>query len=233
MKNQEWNPEFYWTNDITQCVDDINRPHEDYPVRNDITLKVLEHYIRKFSNNDKRIAEDGYGNVYIRKSTVLTIVDIFDIHKDIMSVSGTTTDGDVIYPLSERELGNFRTHTVKVGVTIPPAPQKLPELIKSVIPIYIQSNELVRTDPKILVNRFSMFLSYDTNDMINWNRSSSINNVTKERFLVELANLIKNWYIAFENIHPFSDGNGRVGGVVVALLSYIYSGGQFLAPKRN
>jgi fido (protein-threonine AMPylation protein) len=29
----------------------------------------------------------------------------------------------------------------------------------------------------------------------------------------------KDWYIDFETIHPFIDGNGRVGGIVLAILS--------------
>lgn len=28
------------------------------------------------------------------------------------------------------------------------------------------------------------------------------------------------WYLDFETIHPFPDGNGRVGGIIVAVYSY-------------
>jgi len=39
------------------------------------------------------------------------------------------------------------------------------------------------------------------------------------------------WYQQFETIHPFIDGNGRVGGVVIAVLSYNLNG-IFTVPNK-
>ena len=53
--------------------------------------------------------------------------------------------------------------------------------------------------------------------------------------IIENINNLKSWYLDFETIHPFSDGNGRVGGIVVAILSNLYhsdDGLQWLAPLQ-
>lgn len=48
------------------------------------------------------------------------------------------------------------------------------------------------------------------------------------RLITNEEDLIK-WYSIFETIHPYEDGNGRVGGVVVAAASYDKKG-NFLVP---
>lgn len=40
------------------------------------------------------------------------------------------------------------------------------------------------------------------------------------------------WYKRFESIHPFEDGNGRVGGIILASISYLNTG-KCLVPKME
>jgi len=42
---------------------------------------------------------------------------------------------------------------------------------------------------------------------------------------------IEEWYRLFECIHPFEDGNGRLGGIVMAAVSYLQTG-KYKVPKR-
>ena len=50
----------------------------------------------------------------------------------------------------------------------------------------------------------------------------TIGEMTKEDIIL--------WYKRFETIHPFEDGNGRVGGVIMAIISYI-NFGEFITTK--
>jgi len=41
---------------------------------------------------------------------------------------------------------------------------------------------------------------------------------------------LKAWYEKFQTVHPFEDGNGRVGGIIVAVLSF--DGKTYMAPGQ-
>lgn len=42
---------------------------------------------------------------------------------------------------------------------------------------------------------------------------------------------IIDWYLDFETIHPFEDLNGRIGGIIIASLSYL-NYGKYLSPLQ-
>lgn len=50
-------------------------------------------------------------------------------------------------------------------------------------------------------------------------------------FPVSTSDNLEKWYSLFQTIHPYEDGNGRVGGVIIAVLSKLKSD-KFLTPKQ-
>ena len=44
------------------------------------------------------------------------------------------------------------------------------------------------------------------------------------------AETLASWYTDFETIHPFQDGNGRVGGIIVAALNRNNDPSQWMTP---
>ena len=42
---------------------------------------------------------------------------------------------------------------------------------------------------------------------------------------------LRHWYFDFETIHPFVDGNGRVGGIIIAAATHRQHG-IYLAPGQ-
>lgn len=46
------------------------------------------------------------------------------------------------------------------------------------------------------------------------------------------ADTLASWYTDFETIHPFQDGNGRVGGIIVAALNRHNDPSQWMTPGQ-
>lgn len=48
------------------------------------------------------------------------------------------------------------------------------------------------------------------------------------------VDILGDWYVDFETIHPFPDGNGRTGGIIVAVYSHrLHPNRGWLAPQRS
>lgn len=146
----QWNPRFFYTDDVAVCADAINKPHEDYPTRVESTQEII-------------------GMLVSSDYVSITEFDANSIHSYIFKGSNIA-------------VGRYRTHSVTVGKHTPPEAIHIPELISNVFPVSISDN-------------------------------------------------LEEWYSLFQTIHPYEDGNGRVGGVVIAVLSKLKSG-RFLTPKQ-
>ena len=154
----KWNPSNILVDTIEEASDNINFPHEDYPLHVNSTILAITH------------------TVDILRERNLTENDIRFIHKVCMK---------------EKEflqLGQWRTGEVIVNqVLCPPQPYLISPYMMSILPVGL---EFQKTNDEIL-----------------------------------------NWFKEFETIHPFEDGNGRVGGVVLAAMTFLLND-KFLVPKK-
>lgn len=145
----------HWTTVQTahEAADFINKPHEDYPKRNYLTMTAIESLEIW---NPQRIITNG---------------TLKRIHLIVFS---DTSHG-----------GKFRKANVTVRLHHPPEFSLIPKLMKEL----------------------------------------------SERTIIRNQKDLIDWYEDFEIIHPFEDGNGRVGGIVVSALSLQFNSG-YLSPLQ-
>ena len=194
MESNRWKPSFYIETDLRKCADQINKPHEDYPVRVNATEETIKKYINLKKKGERKYA--------------ITIKECLAIHKDIMSVSGVDNNSNVVYPL--KSAGEFREVNVRIGNHFPIDWKYVKSTIDSIFPVMplkhtSYNNNKTKSEAKHSEGEFEKIKE-------------------REQHLIQ-------WYSLFETIHPFQDGNGRVGGVIIAILSYI-SLGYYLTPKQ-
>ena len=168
---KNWHPKFVDVSDINELAHMINKYHEDYPLRVDKTIELIENYI------------------VLDKLQLITETDILQMHSHFFAGEG----------FNENHIlrGAYRRVNVRVGNHRPPDFLFVDHLMKEIMPVVWHDDNITR------YTRFS---------------------ATTEIKMVE-------WYSLFQTIHPFQDGNGRVGAVVVAIISYIKTG-KVLAPMQ-
>lgn len=97
--------------------------------------------------------------------------------------------------------GAYRSVNVRVGSYRPPEHIFVKELMQKILPIKLVDHQLPEHE-----------------------KHNSLNVIANDRDLTR-------WYSLFETIHPFEDGNGRVGGIVAGAISYSRYG-EYLAPLQ-
>lgn len=157
---QEWKPKFTVVNSAYVCADMINQPHEDYPLRVNVTGRMIEMVL--YSMRGSSVVREITGE-YARQ-----------IHSGLFAGKGMNQN--------RIKRGNWRQVNVWVSNYRAPDHIHVPQLIEEVFPVRMNDN-------------------------------------------------LQEWYALFQSVHPFEDGNGRVGGIIVAALSYLRDG-RFLAPLQ-
>ncbi len=250
VEDSTWQPEFEFTDDLDIAVDSILKPHEDYFLKLHDRVKEI---IQRESEYAKHIIDTRkYQQHNIDSSDMkhftkaidnyqITFADVCNWQKELFECKKEkikdfvkpdwqfdeyhdSDDPDEIrewkdaafrwnhckkiisvLPNQHINLG-LRQINVKVGDWTPPNPVFLEELKEMCFPIGV---DIIK------------------NNSIKWLETQQIGLVPNTDIIdyeeLYLSEIIE-WYKVFETIHFFEDLNGRIGGIVINILSYCLTG---------
>lgn len=197
VETSNWQPKFKFTDNLDAVVDSILLPHEDYVLNlHDKVKEIIEREIEYANQNHETYS--------------ITFADICNWQKELFEYKVllwsdlTKLDDEEDFEVEVCSFPNLyinlglRSTTVKVGNFTPPHPMFLEDLKVMCFPLKIDSEFL--TLPSV----------YD-NGLIN---GSKIDDEYFKYWITE-------WYKIFQTVHYFEDLNGRLGGIVINILSYI------------
>ena len=202
-QTSKWQPKFKITDDINEVVKMINLGHEDDPINHKATREMIEFYclsencsftlgqalsIQKYLF-DKKIK---YVQSIRKKYSDYLAADLDDINDSFSDQEDLDFVNNL--PNLHIQLG-MRNVNVKVGNWVPPSPMFLTDLVQSIFPIQFSNNCELMMDNYGLTAQILM-------------RNEPIYNME----------LLQQWYKIFQTIHPLNDLNGRVGGIIIAVL---------------
>lgn len=254
IANSNWQPTFRFTDDLDAVVDSILQPHEDYFLELHGKVKeIIEREVSYF--NGLKNMNPFYPE---HSEYKITFADVCNWQKELYEhkkyqmqewvdrANCIEQDNIKPYEISDREvlikcinylpnqyinLG-LRLTNVIVGNFIPPHPMFLVDLKEMCFPIIIENSSYKRNSIDIysqlyMGNEFVWFQGdyVDTNDFEN----PIIDEINLES---SLLNELTNWYKLFNQIHFFEDLNGRIGGIVINILSYILTN-KYLINEQN
>jgi len=230
VKNSNWQPEFEFTDNINDAVDSILKPHEDYGLG-------LHSELIKILKEEQELAED---NEYI----FIDIGWILDIQRRLYKhkLSLVTEEWNWLPNINlHKEIGGlgFRNRDVKVGNWIPPKHYLIHNLIKMCFPIAINSSciSTLTLDyyDETLLSEIASFDSRDTvtrDENYDFLKSGYVwIKELQDKYESDILKGLTQWYKVFQTIHPLNDLNGRVGSLVINIVSYNLTGKYIINKK--
>jgi hypothetical protein len=241
VTNGKWQPQFEFTDDLDAVVDSILKPHEDYFLGLHSKVKdIIEREIEFAKPLSSFLKESSYGingkkgweiQQDLKNNYKIIFADVCNWQKELfeykksiiqeyynelnddLSIDGAMRLSSKIrmiesLPNQHINLG-LRTTNVKVGDWNPPHPMFLEDLKEMCFPIKI-----------------------DEVDLSWWNYRTAKEKCTLFYFEKDVLNSLTEWYKTLEVCHYFCDLNGRLGGIVINILSYILTG-KYLIRKHD
>ena len=234
VATSEWQPEFSFTDDLDAVVDSILRPHEDYflglhePMKEIIKREidfVFEHKPLEFHSHNWDSEEDiaktdkELSQRLQRKNYQITFADVCNWQKELFEYKEKIWGEQVNEAIDNKWMGKvvelknlpnrhinlgLRTTNVNVGNWTPPHPMFLQDLKGMCFPISIEV--------------FKNIAEFSYDEDFKW-----------EDYILES---LTKWYKIFETIHFFEDLNGRIGGIVINILSYLLTGKYLIKNEK-
>ena len=207
VATSKWQPEFEFTENLDEVVDSILKPHEDYflglhskvkgIIQREISYaKTVDTYQITFADVSNWQKE----LFEYKKRKIEDLVSLIQ-YGDRANLSDSYKAQDL--PNQYINLG-FRDTNVKVGKWIPPAPMFLENLKEMCFPV-----KTITEDNDITVYLLGTRLEKEEGM------------IQDKDFILEI---LTDWYKIFQSVHFYNDLNGRVGGIVINIISYILTG---------
>ena len=214
VRESNFQPTFIYSDSIDKVVDSINIPHEDYDLDlNGVVRSII-------------VSETYKGMKDIRTSPFIysiTLNDIFYYQNEILKVKQEKAAlSNKSYPNIYIKTG-LRTHSVKVGNWIPPLPLYLQEFSEELFPIqlkmkFTESDDMYFQFSTLTIKLFDKVITEEFYENENENDD-------------RLLEILTEWYKYYETIHFLEDFNGRTGGIVINILSYLITSKYLINEK--
>ena len=212
VATSKWQPEFKFTDDLDEVVDSILKPHEDYFLG--LHSKVKEIIEREISY---ATTVDTYQITFADACNWQK--ELFEYKKFIIrNAISLKTYGDMDDIIKANKAAKLLNQNIRVGLKqypvtlgewIPPAPMFLEDLKGMCFPLKISDNEFL-TLPDCYDEGLIKNSKVDDDYFKYW---------------------ITQWYKICMTCHYWDDLNGRVGGIVINILSYILTGKYLIKCK--